>query len=193
MIKKIFTGVLLAGVFGLLVLGAVNRTLAKTNQEPLALSETREDRNNTGSVTSFGGGNGRDEASIGSGYGTGKYSSTSGLGRNSRTESYAGGGTGVGLANVQSWEDPITATLTSMTADVWTVSNDEGFVHEIEGRTLRFMLENGFTAEVGDELVLIGFYEADKFEIGEITNTTILQELMIRDEYGRPLWSGRYQ
>lgn len=32
MIKKIFVGVLLAGVFGLLVFGAVNRTLAKTTE-----------------------------------------------------------------------------------------------------------------------------------------------------------------
>lgn len=193
MIKKIFTGVLLAGVFGLLVLGAVNRTLAKTNQEPLNLSESQEDRNNTGNVTSFGGGNGRNETSSNLEYRSGKYSSNIGLDQNSRTDSYADGGSGVGLATVQSWEDPITVTLTSITPDVWTVSNNEGFVHEIEGRTLRFMLENGFTAEVGDEWVLVGFYEADKFELGEITNNTSLQELSIRDEYGRPLWSGRWR
>ncbi len=45
MIKKIFIGVLLAGLFGLLVLGAVNRTLAKsTAREPLALSENETER-----------------------------------------------------------------------------------------------------------------------------------------------------
>ena len=62
MIKKIFIGVLLAGVFGLLVLGAVNRTLAKsTDTEPLALSENKTER--------FGGGNdgsqGQNQASNG--------------------------------------------------------------------------------------------------------------------------------
>lgn len=51
MIKKIFVGVLLAGIFALLVLGAVNRTIAKsTGNEPLALSENLGERS--------GGGNG---------------------------------------------------------------------------------------------------------------------------------------
>ena len=40
MIKKVFVGVLLAGIFGLLVFGAVNRTLAKTeDREPLSLNK----------------------------------------------------------------------------------------------------------------------------------------------------------
>ena len=51
MIKKIFVGVLLAGIFALLVLGAVNRTIAKSaSREPLALSASLAERS--------GGGNG---------------------------------------------------------------------------------------------------------------------------------------
>jgi len=46
MIKKVFVGVFLAIVFGLLVFGAVNRTLAKTDgSEPLALSKNLSEEN----------------------------------------------------------------------------------------------------------------------------------------------------
>ncbi len=43
MVKKVFVGVLIAAAFGLLVFGAVNRTLAKgLDTEPLALNESAE-------------------------------------------------------------------------------------------------------------------------------------------------------
>ena len=199
MIKKIFVGVLLAGVFGLLVLGAVNRTLAKSDKlEPLAVSDGggrangtetgyrngeqitqsenysgqgRNDKQKSEELTSVGGGKNRG----GAGYDQSTNSGTS---------------LGVGLANVDTWEDPITVVVESVSAELIIVSMDDGSQLEIEGRSLRYMIENGFMVQPGDELVLIGFYEDDRFEIGSITNNTTQQTIAIRSETGRPLWAG---
>lgn len=214
MIKKIFVGVLLAGIFGLLILGAVNRTLAKSdNYEPLALSEGSGRGNGTESGYRSGdqvnqSGNspqlGRNNASTELGYknqdsanesglGTGKNAGGSGLGQSGQGGqggSALGDGLGVGEANVETWEDPITVTVIEVSSDMWVVSNAEGFSMEIEGRTLSYMVENSFEVEIGDELVLGGFYEGEDFEIGSITNNTTLQTLAIREATGRPLWAG---
>ncbi len=211
MIKKIFVGVLLAGVFGLLIFGAVNRTLAKSdNYQPLALNE--ESGRGNGTEGGYRSGDqvnqsenspqlGRNNANAELGYknqdsanasglGTGKNSGGNGLGQGGQGGSGSGDSLGVGEANVETWEDPITVTVDEITSEMWVVSNDEGFVLEIEGRTLSYMVENGFEVEVGDELVLGGFYEGEDFEIGSITNNTTLQTLSIREASGRPLWAG---
>jgi hypothetical protein len=233
MVKKIFVGVLLAGVFGLLVLGAVNRTLAKSGDgEPLSLSEEQgSNRNNSTREReplslnlSQGGGNGNnatgnngnqnggsndcltDGESNGAGRGSvggntgSSFSGVGNRGNNSagsagsglggQNDSAAGNGEGIGLADVETWEDPIAVTVDSVASDLWIVSNDEGFELEIEGRTLSFMLDYGFQAQVGDELVLTGFYEDGQFEIGNIFNNRTQQTLAIRETSGRPLWAG---
>jgi len=165
MIKKIFVGVLLAGVFGLLILGAINRTLAKSDKlEPLALSE------------GSGRGNGGNKSTGSNGFGQG--------------ESASGDDLGVGRENVESWADPITVTVDEVSSDLWIVSNNDGFVLEIEGRSLSYMVDNGFKVVPGDELILSGFYEDDSFEIGVITNNTTQQTLTLRESTGRPLWAG---
>ena len=208
MIKKVFVGVLLAGAFGLLVLGAVNRTLAKSDKlEPLSLSEgngrgngTQDDhqnyqqlnqsenrseqgRNNTGAAPGKNNQNSLNDSALGGN----RSSGNNGLGHGGSDSSVS---PGVGQADVESWADPITVTVDEVSSDLWVVSNDEGFVLEIEGRSLSFMVENGFEAVPGDELVLSGFYEDDRFEIGAVTNNTTQQTLTIREATGRPLWAG---
>lgn len=208
MIKKVFVGVLLAGIFGLLILGAVNRTLAKSDKlEPLALSEgsgrgngtedgyqnlqqlnqsenrSEQGRSNTGDALGKNNQISLNETALG-GNGNSGYNSFGQGG------SASGDIPGVGQADVETWADPITVTVDEVSPDLWIVSNDEGFELEIEGRSLSFMADNGFEAVPGDELVLSGFYEDDKFEIGAITNNTTQQTLVIRSETGRPLWAG---
>jgi hypothetical protein len=39
--------------------------------------------------------------------------------------------------------------------------------------------------------MLVGFYEGDDFEVGQIDNATNGQTVLVRDENGRPLWAGR--
>jgi hypothetical protein len=212
MIKKIFVGLLLAGIFGLLVLGAVNRTIAKSAEnEPLALSEgagrgngtesgyrsgeqldqsvnsPQLGRNNKSSELQYNNQTAENSSSLGGGRNNG------GTGLGQGAETVTGEGLGVGATEPKIWADPITVTVDSTADDLWIVSSDEGFELEIEGRALSFMQDNGFQVEVGDELVLVGFYEGDKFEVGEITNIATQQVLALRDATGRPFWSGRYR
>jgi hypothetical protein len=70
---------------------------------------------------------------------------------------------------------------------IQTISGDQIF---LEGRALKFALEAGFIANVQDSLILNGFYEGEDFEITSITNQTNAQTIQIREENGRPLWSG---
>lgn len=199
MIKKIFVGVLLAGVFGLLVLGAVNRTLAKSdNLQPLALSEGNWRGNGTedGYQNSDQEARSENNSELGRNYNqTSEDRSNFGDGINRNGAGYdqingAGTSPGVGLANVDIWEDPITVVVESASSELLVVSNDAGFELTIEGRALRYMIENGFVIEPGHELVLIGFYESDSFEVSSVTNNTTQQTIAIRSETGRPLWAG---
>jgi hypothetical protein len=124
-----------------------------------------------------------------SGYGRGRESSTGGLG-GGRTETSPGDGMSPGLADAGVWEEPMTGTLDSAATDLWTVSSDSGFELDIEGRALSYLLDNGFQAEVGDALVIVGFWEGERFEVGTITNNNTQDSLMIRDASGRPMWAG---
>lgn len=212
MIKKVFASVLLAVVFGLLILGAVNRTIAKSNDnEPLALSEGTDRRNGTergyrNSEQSDESSNspqlGRNNKSSELQYNnqTAENSSRLGGGRNNGgiglglgDETPLDGGLGVAATEPKIWTDPITVTVDTIADNQWLVSNIEGFELEIEGQALSFLQDNDFKVEIGDELVLVGFYEGDRFELGEITNNVTQQVLALRDETDRPFWSGRYR
>ncbi len=163
MIKKIFMGIFIATVFGLLVLGAVNRTIAKSkNREPLSLSENESER--------FGRVDGSQVEKQGS-------------------NDERGEGLGVGLAKVDEWLE-VTGVVESVLPDLWVVTLKTGNILEIEGRTLSFLQETGFTVSEGDNLYLTGFMEADDFEVGGIENTSNGTVIAIREETGRPLWAG---
>lgn len=194
MIKKVFVGVLLAGVFGLLILGAVNRTIAKTTDDgPLALSENlgenNEPKNENRRLTE------EDQY-----YGRNRTEDT--ISEDSTSEDgWRGGGgnaqtpdenTGIGLAEVDAWLT-FTGTVESVSQDLWAITLADGSTLEIEGRKLSFMLEQGFVVEVGDNLTLTGFYEGESIEIGQIMKTNSGEMITIRDQNGRPLWSGGRQ
>lgn len=49
----------------------------------------------------------------------------------------------------------------------------------------------GFAIEIGDEVSVLGFYEDDEFKAGTIENLTTGETIVLRDETGRPMWSGR--
>ena len=51
--------------------------------------------------------------------------------------------------------------------------------------------EAGLILEVGDEVTVTGFYEDDEFKAGTVENLTRDQTVVLRDESGRPMWSGR--
>ncbi len=101
-----------------------------------------------------------------------------------------GEGSGTGLAEVSEWL-ALFGVVTGIDTGLLTVQLDSGELVEMEGRPWRFAQEQGFTAEVGDRVTLIGFYEGDEFEVGQIDNDATGLSVAIREESGRPLWAGQ--
>jgi hypothetical protein len=88
-------------------------------------------------------------------------------------------------------EDHAWVTLTGVVISVddtqMVVQTDSGEI-VIADRPWTFALDAGFTAQVGDEVTLDGFYEGDTFEAGQLTNGELVTS--IREDSGRPLWAG---
>jgi len=68
-----------------------------------------------------------------------------------------------------------------------TLQTDSGEI-VIADRPWSFALEAGFTAQVGDQVTVQGFYEGETFEAGQLANGDLV--VSIREESGRPLWAG---
>ena len=186
MIKKIFAGVLLAGVFTLLVLGAVNRTIAKSgSNEPLSLNRNLAENN--GPV----GHQGLNQTDIDDSgdcisENTFRQSETAGSNRGwTRDENVPASG----KAEVDEWIT-LKGVVNSVSDDLWIIALSEGETLEIEGRLLRFIQENGFTAASGDDVILTGFMESNSFETGKLENVSTGSLIQVREETGRPLWAG---
>ena len=180
MIKKIFVGVLLAGLFILLIFGAVNRTLAKTADRNLEIS-------NRSLSEGYGSSGNADFGNPDHLNGTGN-----GIGQAGQPEGAPSDGSGIGLAEVDQWLTE-TATVATVNADEWIVTLSDGTIIEIEGRLLSYVNELGFSVNPGDNLVLTGFLENGDFEIGQIENLSTGEKAVARDVNGRPLWAGGRQ
>lgn len=202
MVKKIIGGILLAGLIGVLIFGAVNRTIAKggdsnqrsditqlenpgwgLNEDPE--SEVRSSqRNNQNSFERNQNGD------------FGNSSSTSGQSRGSgsgRGGGQAQNADGLRESNEDDTSDRflITAVFIGIDGDYWILQSIDGTSVELRGRTLRYIQDKGFSIAIGDVLSLEGFYEANgRFVIIKITNAASGQSLQIRDAYGRPAWAG---
>ena len=117
--------------------------------------------------------------------GGGRGYSGGGQGRNNALSD----GAGTGQAEVEAWLT-LQGSVVSVdsSALVVQVAGDELVV---EGRPWSFAQEQGFAAQEGDELAVVGFYEGDEFEAGRLDNLSTGLSIPIREESGRPLWAGR--
>lgn len=239
MVKKIVLGVALAGLVGVLVFGAVNRTDAKIdtgtakgrsaqgydqpagdgpndqqggprhgradgraqegpydpdsgpgygqdgNQGP-AQEGCDDDCDCDGPDHDQQGGRRSDTARAGLGKGQGG-SQGGGAGRGTAEEGKIGG---TGQAQVDEWVT-LEGVVTGLDADAMVVSAANGEIMEVSNRAWWFAQEQGFAANVGDDVSLLGFYDGDKLEVGRITDSSSGQTVSLRDESGRPLWAGR--
>ena len=125
-----------------------------------------------------------------------------GVGRNARggqgREDVPGNQAGVGEADVKEWLT-IQGAVVSVDANTLIVQTDSGQQVAVENRVWWFAQEQGFSAQVGDQVTLVGFYEGDdpstssgqRFEVGQIEDAANGQTVLVRDENGRPLWAGR--
>ncbi len=177
MLKKIIAGILLTGLIGLLVAGAVNRTQAIAGQSGESHRQGRE-RNDT------------DQAAGPQGKGSaGQQGNQAQQNRQGRGGSSGSGeGTGQAIANDWLTLEGIVATVNS---DALTVDLDNGGQLIVEGRAWSFAQQQGLSLHAGDQVRIAGFYEDGEFKVGQIENLTNPQTVFLRDETGRPLWAGR--
>ena len=127
-----------------------------------------------------------------------------GAGRNARG-GYGGQGRGdvpainsTGQANVEEWLT-LQGTVVSVDADTLVMQTDSGEQVSVQNRAWWFAQEQGFSAQVGDQVTLVGFYESDDpstssrhlFEVSRVDDATNGRTVLMRDENGRPLWAGR--
>jgi hypothetical protein len=190
MLRKIVLGTLLIALIGVLVAGAVIRTMDRT----VRVAEAR----------GYGYGNDevgeceKGESGQGHGHGNGEVSKCEASGSGQVRGGYGGQGredapgdqTGTGQANAEGWLT-LQGAIVSVDANRLVVQMDSGEQVTVENRAWWFVQEQGFLAQVGDRVTLIGFYEGDHFEVGRIDNATNDQTVRLRDENGRSLWAGR--
>ena len=86
-------------------------------------------------------------------------------------------------------------TLTGLVADVsnqyLSIKLPDGQLLEITRSAWRYAQEIGFTVHNGDSLLLEGFYEDKVFKVTRLINPNDSRSILLRDENGHPLWSGR--
>jgi hypothetical protein len=100
-----------------------------------------------------------------------------------------GDATGTGQAQVDTWLT-LQGTVVSIDSNALVVEAEGGEQVVVENRPWWFAQEQGFVAQTGDELVVVGFYEGDEFEVGRLDNLATGLSVPIRGENGRPLWAG---
>ena len=176
MIKKIILGVVVLGISAGLIYGGVYRTIARTETEEKA---NQSERNQSTSQRISEEGN--------QGQGQNRTSSSDGQqGGKNKSESDH-------VTFDEEFKDMVsfTGTVTQVNEDLLVILSEKGNEIVIENRAWWFATDAGFSAGIGDSLVLEGFYESvDKFEVSYIKNLTKGVEFQIREESGRPLWAG---
>jgi hypothetical protein len=181
MLKKIVLGTLLIGLIGILVAGAVIRTIDKTGN----VAEARgEGRGQGGAGVAYA-----DEATQAS-YGNGR-----GGGGQGRAAGSAGSAETAPLAEAVAPEDWLTYEGTVTRAPAagvdMVLAGDDG-QELIVGTGPGYLEEQGFSLEAGERVQVQGFWEDGEFKAGQLTRLRDGATIMIRDLYGRPAWSGAF-
>ncbi len=69
-----------------------------------------------------------------------------------------------------------------------TIILENGLTISLNPRSWRFAQDQGLQAQLGDSLLLTGFYENGNFEVAHLRNLDNGTVAQIRDEDGHPLW-----
>jgi hypothetical protein len=172
MFKKIIVGTLILGLVGILVIGALNRTNFKTGS-----SEARGQGHGRGSEVTT-------------------YTTRGGQGRGSDPQdTLEGRGQGRGNTSQAQVVEELTlqGTVVSVDNTMLLVQTSNGEQVTVENRPWQYALGANFSAQVGDQVMLTGYYQSGVFEVSQINNLTNGKSVALRDATGRPGWSGRGQ
>lgn len=102
-----------------------------------------------------------------------------------------GQGQGQGVAAQGAQWTTVQGSVVSVDQVAMTVKASNGEQVVIENRPWTYALEQKFSAKVGDQITMKGFYQNGLFEIGQMQNVTSGASVQVRDQAGRPGWAGR--
>jgi hypothetical protein len=195
--KKIALYTTFAVVAGLLVLGAVNRTLAR-NELVAGENGGGGGANRTAVQQGYGHGAGNgagsdSENAIG-GVGQSAEAARQGRGENSGQNLQGGGGRGQSAeaaAQTYEWQQ-VTGEVIQVDGTQMTLGLADGTDLLVEGMPWQYAQEAGFQAQVGNRLQVRGYLEDGEFKVGALLNLDGDQEqLQLRNAAGQPAWRGQ--
>jgi hypothetical protein len=108
-------------------------------------------------------------------------------------------GQGVGSADGEHTPDPqaqvdewvtLEGNLLAFQGGSMTMSTTGGEIITFQTGQPRFFSSQGITFKVGDEIVVVGYYQDSQFMAGDITQKATGLRVLLRDPNGRPLWAG---
>jgi len=152
------------------VVGTNNEGMIHANQVQLEDGQTLQVRSDTGQPLWSGG-------------------ADNGQGQGNAQGSADGSHTPDPQAQVDEWIT-ITGSLMAYDRILMTVATEDGQILTFQTGQPRFFAEQGVTFQVGDEIVVVGFYEGETFMAGDITQVSTGLRVLLRDPNGRPLWAG---
>lgn len=154
------------------VVGTTNEGMYHANQVQLADGQTLQVRSDTGQPLWSGG--------VDNGQGNGNAGGT-------------GSADGTHTPNPQAQVDEwitINGTLMAYQGGSMTIATEDGQIITFQTGQPRFFSSQGVTFQVGEEVIVVGFYEGDTFQAGDITQVSTGLRVLLRDPNGRPLWAG---
>jgi hypothetical protein len=179
MFKKIIVGTLILGLVGVLVIGAINRTNTKAG-DTLARGQGRGRGNEVTTYTTNGG------------QGQGGYPQDAPNGRGQGRGNGSVDQLSAGQAQVVEGLT-LSGTVVSVDNSTLLVRTSSGEQVIVENRPWQYALGANFSAQVGDQVTLTGYYQSGVFQVSQMNNLTNGKSVVLRDATGRPGWSGRGQ
>ena len=203
MFKKLIIGGLFTAMLAVLIIGGINRTMAKTdtdyrNESGAGTGNNSQNLNAKNQLTQ--------ELHTENAFQDRRFANSNEIGNETdKEEGQRGNGQGRRTEDgyISEASEPrnqavdmftelveIQGNITSVDYDEAVIINSESGEITLEGRSLSYAISEGFVVEPGDEIQLECFYEGNDFEIVRIVNKTSGLETMLREPTGRPLWAG---
>ena len=216
MIKKIALITLFVLFAGILIYGAVNRTRARSELATHSQTENlaANGRQSLGEQSSYAQGRGQgqgqgnqgqdQEQGLGQGnqgqgqgnQGQGNQGQGQGnQGQGSQGQGQGAGGQGQGQGQGRVWQEiPEQVTIAGTVIQAPEIGIDmiveTDDVQVLVGTGPGYLAEQGFVIAMGDQVRVQGFWENEEFKAVTITLAADGQSIILRDEWGRPMWSG---
>ena len=84
----------------------------------------------------------------------------------------------------------IDGTVTTVTTNGLTLHTQAGEVLQVSFGQPGFWQTQAVTFAVGDAISMLGFWQGDQFQAGQVIKSATNERIMLRDPNGRPLWAG---